>query len=152
MPYKDLKRDLNPVSWLGKALDLTILGGLRKQEQAEFFKHVLLDCAGATHLPEICQIFGHEALVKLLDHFAGTTLEIPSREKIATALRDTTIFFRMYQTKSGHKAELSRELAADYELTEHTVRLIYVRLKKRYELHEQTAQEVKCLLKGTTSR
>jgi Mor family transcriptional regulator len=144
--------DLSPVSCLGRALDLTILGGLRKEEQAEFFKQVLLECAGATHIPEVCEILGSDAVIKFFDHFAGTTIEVPSREKIQQALRDTTIFFRMYQTKPGHKAELSRELAADYELKEHTVYLIYMRMKKRYEMHEEAAKEARCLLTGTKTQ
>lgn len=128
-----MTRDIDPASWLGRALDMSILGGLRGSEKSKFFRQVLLDCAEATHLPELCTVLGSDIIIKFFDHFAGTTLEIPNRDKITQALRDTTIFYRLYRAKHGQRAHLARELAAEYELKEHTVFQIYLRLKKKYE-------------------
>lgn len=134
--------DWNPTQWLGKALDVHICGTVKGARESEFLKMVLLDCAEATHLPELCQALGPDVVLKLFDCFAGTTIKVPSRDVITKAIRDTTIFFTISRTKEGHKSEIARDLGADYQLSEDAVLHIYVRVKKKYEAF----REAECLI------
>jgi hypothetical protein len=85
-------------------------------------------------------------LLKFFDLFAGVTIEVPSREKIERAIRDTRIFFLMHRAGVGHRANQARELGKEFELSPHRVNAIYLRLRKRFEAE----QELQCQLKNAT--
>lgn len=143
--------DHSLVTWLGSNLDVTTLACLRKLEQSEFFTSLLLDCAGGTHLPEVCAVLGPDAVLKFFDHFAGTTIEVPNRTKIERAMRNTTIFFKLHNTKTGHKREVARQLGIEFDLDTSSVYKIYLDYRKRFEELRETREKMACLKPNTTS-
>lgn len=97
------------------------------QQFMDLFQIVLLAAAEDTHIPEIYEIFGPEYTLRFLDIFRGMTVEVPSREVIANALRDVGIYLAVVQAGEGTKAQIIRDLAVKHGLTAQKVRSIYYR-------------------------
>ena len=74
-------------------------------------------------LPELYEIFGKETLVKFLDIFAGTIVQVPSREILERAIRDTSIFMRLSEAKDDEykRAEALDFLAARFGISRASV-------------------------------
>jgi len=102
---------------LDNALGLGIYEGLKSEEQAQVFRTLLYEAAGVSHLRQLYAVFGVDIMLKFFDLFAGVTFEVPSREKIEIAIRDTRIFFLMNRAKVGQRAVRARELAGEFELS-----------------------------------
>src|SRR5262245_2444828 len=58
----------------------------------DVFMPVMVAWTRKTLIPELYEVFGSEHLMLFLDLFAGTRVEVPSRDLILTALRDADIF------------------------------------------------------------
>lgn len=140
-------REWKPTSEaLDNALGLGIFDGMRSEDESLLFRTLLYEAAGLSHLRQLYEVFGPESLLKFFDLFAGVTIEVPSREKIEKALRDTRIFFLMNRAAVGHRAQQARELAGEFGLSTGQVSAIYLHLRKRYEAE----QELRCQLKTKT--
>jgi hypothetical protein len=85
-------------------------------ELVEVFIPVLLARTRRTVIPELYEVFGPEQLMRFLDLFAGTRVEVPSRDVILQALRDADIYARL----AAHK-DTFRGLATKYGVEEHRV-------------------------------
>ena len=129
---------------LDNALGLGIYDGMRSEEEALVFRTLLYEAAGLSHIRQLYEVFGAKCLLKFFDLFAGVTIEVPSREKIEKAIRDTRIFFLINRAKVGHRAGQARELAAEFGLAPCTVTQIYLAIRKRYERET----ELQCHLKS----
>jgi hypothetical protein len=68
-------------------------------ELVEVFIAVLLARTRRTVIPELYEVFGPEQVMRFLDLFAGTRIEVPSRDVISQAPRDADI----YATLAAHK-------------------------------------------------
>src|SRR5215471_19126202 len=89
----------------------------------DVFIPVMVAWTRKTLIPELYEVFGSEHLMLFLDLFAGTRVEVPSRDLILTALRDADI----YATLTAHKDSI-RGLATRYGLAEHQVADAYARV------------------------
>jgi len=57
-----------------------------------------------TILPELYEIFGKADLLKFLDIFAGTTVEVPPKAVVENAIRDTYVYLSLEEAvDSGNK-------------------------------------------------
>ncbi len=95
----------------------------------------LLRAGKNTLLPELYDIFGKEALLKFLDTFAGTTVQIPSKKVLESAIRDTYIYLTLNSAlKSGKKkkSDVVKLLAARYDITGPEVLNIYADMKLHF--------------------
>lgn len=141
----------DPKTWLGRALDISALGSLRNEEHGKFLTQLLLECAEATHIPEVCAVLGPKAALEFIDHFSGMTIKVPKRSQIENAVRNTTIFYRLYRAKTGHRAETARELAAEYGMKYRSILDVYLRMKSKYEDAAALEKELECLKLATKS-
>lgn len=137
-------------STLGKSLDLGIYDRLGSMEEAEYFKMLLLDASAMTHLYELFLFFkkiekktAHEALLIFFDLFSGCTLEVPKREKIDQAIRDTRIFYCLSRAEAGTRAARIRDLAREYDLSDGGVLSIYGKMQKLWKNHRGFEDEIK---------
>ena len=89
----------------------------------DVFIPVMVGWTRKTLIPELYEVFGNQHLMLFLDLFAGTRIEVPSRDLILTALRDADI----YSTLTGHK-DTVRGLATKYGVEEHRVADAYARV------------------------
>jgi len=89
----------------------------------DVFIPVMVGWTRKTLIPELYEVFGNQHLMLFLDLFAGTRIEVPSRDLILTALRDADI----YSTLTGHK-DTVRGLATKYGVAEHQVADAYARV------------------------
>ena len=64
-------------------------------EHVDLVKVVLFYYNDLSLLPELYDIFGGEALIKFLDIFGGTTIDVPPAETIERAIRDVSIYLRI---------------------------------------------------------
>ncbi len=129
---------------LDSALGLGIYDGLKNEAEAELFRVLLFEAAGVSHVRQLYEVFGADCLLKFFDLFAGVTLEVPSREKIERAIRDTRIFFLLNRAKVGYRSEQSRQLAREFDMSPHTVNDIFFRIRKRFDIET----ELRCQLKN----
>ena len=89
----------------------------------DVFIPVMVGWTRKTLIPELYEVFGNQHLMLFLDLFAGTRIEVPSRDLILTALRDADI----YSTLTGHR-DTVRGLATKYGVEEHRVADSYARV------------------------
>lgn len=89
----------------------------------DVFMPVMVAWTRKTLIPELYEVFGSEQLMLFLDLFAGTRVEVPSRDLILTALRDADI----YATLAAHKDSV-RGLATKYGVADHQVADAYARV------------------------
>jgi hypothetical protein len=87
------------------------------------FIPVMLAWTRKTLISELYEVFGKQHLMLFLDLFAGTRVEVPSRDLILTAVRDADIYVRL----AAHK-DTVRGLATKYGLEEHRVADAYARV------------------------
>jgi len=91
----------------------------------DVFRELLFVVTRDTVIPEIIQVFGDNTL-KFLDIFAGTTIEVPSREVLNIAYRNTHVYLVLSELKKGEeRAQRVKELAALYGVEEKKIRLAY---------------------------
>jgi hypothetical protein len=89
----------------------------------DVFIPVMLRWTRNTLIPELYEVFGNQHLLQFLDLFAGTRVEVPSRDLILTALRDADIYARLAARK-----DTVGSLATKYGLEEHRVADAYARV------------------------
>jgi hypothetical protein len=89
----------------------------------DVFIPVMLAWTRKTLISELHEVFGTEHLMRFLDLFAGTRIEVPSRDLILAALRDADIYVRL----AAHK-DTVRGLATKYGVEEHRVADAYARV------------------------
>ena len=75
----------------------------------------LLDCAANTLVPEIVGIFGHDAGLRFLEVFAGTTITVPPPGTIKNAAIHAAIWRRL---REGEEVD---DLAVEFGLDVHEV-------------------------------
>lgn len=95
----------------------------------------LLRAGKNTLLPELYDIFGKECLLKFLDTFAGTTIQVPTKTVLEDAIRDTYIYLTMRkEAKSGNrkKSDVVKELAERYDITTKYVLHIFKDMKGHF--------------------
>lgn len=95
----------------------------------------LLRAGKHTLLPELYDIFGKERLLKFLDTFAGTTVQVPSKKVLELAIRDTYIYLTLNMSlKSGKKkkSDVVKSLSERYDITGHEVLNIYRDMKTHF--------------------
>jgi Mor family transcriptional regulator len=114
--------------WRGKAA-LALLNQFSR-EQYDLLQVVLLMEAARTHLPEILEVLGREHTLKFLEVFAGTTIEVPSREVLERCFRDVEIYYRLSRAKGRAKTDTARDLAAEYDVACKQVWSIYRRMRR----------------------
>ena len=89
----------------------------------DVFIPVMVAWTRKTLIPELYEVFGTEHLMRFLDLFAGTRVEVPSRDLILTALRDADI----YAAVATHQDSV-RGLARKYGVEDHRVADAYARV------------------------
>jgi hypothetical protein len=91
----------------------------------------LLRIGRCSILPELYEVFGQEKLLKFLDIFSGTTVEVPSRALLEHAVRDTYIYvsIRKVEYNGGARSEVIKTLARRYGISDDRVRSIYLEMK-----------------------
>jgi hypothetical protein len=89
----------------------------------DVFIPVMLAWTRKTMISELYEVFGTEHFMRFLDLFAGTRIEVPSRDLILAALRDADIYARL----AAHK-DTVRGLATKYGVEEHRVADAYARV------------------------
>ena len=89
----------------------------------DVFIPVMLAWTRKTLISELFEVFGTEHLMRFLDLFAGTRIEVPSRDLILAALRDADIYVRL----AAH-TDTVRGLATKYGVEEHRVADSYARV------------------------
>lgn len=85
------------------------------KEYLEIFRLALLRSSRDTLLPDIFEIFGIEHTMRFLDTFAGARITVPSKEVIARAVRDASIYYRTDVKKEKVSSEM---LAREYNLSD----------------------------------
>jgi hypothetical protein len=89
----------------------------------DVFIPVMLAWTRTTLITELYEVFGTQHLMRFFDLFAGTRVEVPSRDLILTAVRDADI----YATLAAH-TDTVRGLATKYGVEEHRVADAYARV------------------------
>src|SRR5215471_6879109 len=89
----------------------------------DVFIPVMVAWTRKTLIPELYEVFGTEHLMRFLDLFAGTRVEVPSRDLILTALRDADIYANLAANKDS-----VRGLATKYGVAQHQVADAYARV------------------------
>lgn len=85
-----------------------------------------------TLINEFFKMFGYSNTEKLLQVFAGTTLQIPSTTKIEEAMRDCAVYETLCKSKSAAESRrLGKALAEQYDIDRAEVRKIYHAMRKR---------------------
>jgi hypothetical protein len=105
-------------------------------ELVEVFISVLLARTRRTVIPELYEVFGPEQVMRFLDLFAGTRVDVPSRDVISQALRDADIYARL----TAHE-DTVRGLAAKFGLEEHRVADAYARVAALVEATKGNGNE-----------
>lgn len=85
-----------------------------------------------TLLSELYKMFGSANTEKLLQVFAGTTLQIPSTSKVEESMRDVVIYETLVQSASAAESRiLGTALAKQYDIDRKEVRAAYHSMRKR---------------------
>jgi len=95
----------------------------------------LLRAGKNTLLPELYDIFGKECLLKFLDTFAGTTIQVPTKKVLEDAIRDTYIYLTLTKDlKAGNtkKSDIVKELAERYDIAGRDVLSIFRDMKSHF--------------------
>jgi hypothetical protein len=86
------------------------------QSYVDVFVPLMIEVGRTTLIPEIYDVFGSEHFIKFLDVFAGTSVEVPSRNVIATVAMKAHIYVSLQ-----NKSETVASLAKHYELDPKTI-------------------------------
>lgn len=92
----------------------------------------LLRAGKNTLLPELYDIFGKENLLKFLDTFAGTTVEVPTKKVLEDAIRDTYVYLTLekgLKSSNKKKSDVVKELSDRYDIEGREVLRIYRDMK-----------------------
>ena len=94
----------------------------------------LLRAGKNTLLPELYDIFGKEHLLKFLDIFAGTTVQVPSKKVLENAIRDTYIYLTLTTglSKGKKKSDIVKELMERYDIPKKDVFTIFKDMKAHF--------------------
>jgi len=95
----------------------------------------LLRAGKNTLLPELYDIFGKECLLKFLDTFAGTTIQVPTKKVLEDAIRDTYIYLTITEndkSRNRKKSDIVKELAVRYDMDVKDVISVYKDMQKHY--------------------
>lgn len=79
---------------------------------------VLVHTSRMTLLPELYEVFGKEAVVKFMDVFAGTTVQVPPRAVLENCVRDVDIYLTL---KKSNVPAVIADLALKYSISTDTV-------------------------------
>jgi len=101
----------------------------RALRRVDLFFFVLMDAVADTLLPEIVEVFGHEAMFKFLNHFAGMTIQVPNRVVIERSVRDTSLFHELDRIDRSDAAAVGR-VAQQYGRTVEDAMVVYHRLRR----------------------
>jgi hypothetical protein len=96
-------------------------------EHFEIFEAIFSNVARFTLLPEILRIFGPEEVLRFLDLFKGTKVDVPAPEVLHEIARDTVIYVHM---AAGDSEDELRYLESRYELSRQHLKSIYKRVKR----------------------
>jgi Mor family transcriptional regulator len=97
----------------------------------DVFMALLLNAAEFTLIPDLAGIFGAESVVKFIDIFAGTKIEVPGKDILQTLVRDANIYVSMKNNPDERK-----NLARMYEISEDSVSRVYEKIKTLIEEQE----------------
>ncbi len=111
-------------------MDVSEISLQKTNNRVKLLMLVLLNTDAYTFLPELLDLFGEDKLLKFLDVFSGTSIQVPSREKLGKSIRDVDIFCRLEYAK--HKPTY-KELSEEYEVSEKYIYLTYNRIKALME-------------------
>ena len=103
------------------------------KEHVDVLRVILLYTNRFSLLPEIYEIFGEKQLLKFLDVFAGTIIEVPPAEVIERAVRDVTIFIRMKKATDDNRGKVVKLLADELLVSEDFIRSTYKEVTKAVE-------------------
>lgn len=91
---------------------------------------VLISACEETVIPEIFEVFGHEAGIKFLDIFGGSRLDVPGLDVLETCVRDIDIYMRLKDAADAReRSRIIVHMARKYEIENRTVRRIEKRLR-----------------------
>lgn len=102
--------------------DLRIVDRVCRDRRDEMWL-MLVAMGKFTLLPELYEVIGGDRLVKFLEIFGGTTIQIPPRDEIINAARSIDIFTRISTT--GHRSTMITRLSEEYDITEDMVMSIF---------------------------
>jgi len=94
---------------------------------------LLLQYDKYSYLPEIFDLVGESAMVKLLDRFAGLQIKFPTEGEILDVVRCLKIYSRLSKIQAGKRAPVIDELASDLDMTPLSVYDNFNRTKKELE-------------------
>ena len=92
-----------------------------------FMAVLLLDQKRESLLPDICDVFGKELTLKFIDLFGGSTITVPSRERIEKLTREVAI----YSAVNG--GQTAAKVASLYEISLDSVTAIHSRIQAQLD-------------------
>lgn len=85
-----------------------------------------------SHVVALFDVFGKDHFLKFLDLFAGTSVQVPTKNKLEEAVRQVGIYMEMKRVTSRRRPSVARQLAKKYGLTAGEVRMAFVELDKLF--------------------
>lgn len=104
-------------------------------QSLDLIKVALLEFGIESHLPELFDIFGEDALLKFLDIFGGCTITIPSRHEVRDVIRDVRVYLelsRIPRTTEGRQ-NIVGELCTRYDISARTLYNIFERMERSFK-------------------
>ena len=102
-------------------------------EYVDVLKVIMLYTDRFSLLPELYEVFGEEHLLRFLDVFAGTIIEVPPPEVLERAVRDVTIYMRMKKSGPVGRGKVISALAEELLISEESVKQTYREVSKIIE-------------------
>jgi hypothetical protein len=84
-------------------------------------------------LPELLDEVGEELMTRLLDVFAGATIEFPSIKRLERYSREVCIYDRLNKTSKVSRSTVVNNLSDEYEIDNDTVWMIYHKIASLVE-------------------
>lgn len=100
----------------------------RVMEHIDVLQVALVRAGRNTLIPELYEVFGKDNLLKFLDLFSGTTIEVPSKLVLENAIRDTFIYLAINRAKKNPRVnvnDVKKDLMDRYHITRDQVEDIY---------------------------
>jgi len=101
--------------------------------QTDLFYIILLYSGKYSYLPDLYDSVGKDTAIKLLDTFAGSTIEFPSITDIKKYTTEVEVYFRIQKVSKRRRPSLIKDLSLEFQTTEDTIRNIYERAAKIIE-------------------
>jgi len=100
----------------------------------DLIKVALLEFGLESHLPELYDIFGEEALLKFLDIFGACTIRVPSRHEVGDVIRNVRIYVEMSRIPSSTEGRkrVVKDLSTRYDLSAQRVYMIFDAMEKSF--------------------